>query len=320
MQVVSDGAGLTGDAFEAQLARALASAASPEAGLFGPHSASWRLGREAILFMGAAPTALMQIAHPWVAESTLASGAVQRDPMGRFQRTFAIVYAMMFGTAPAALAAARRLRAIHTRIAGRMSEDIGPYRAGSPYVATEAFSSWWVHATLIWGSVQVFERVIAPLSQAERDAVVADWRVLGWLYGVPDTMIATDWQALERQLEAALADGRLSVGKAAREMAAFLLDRAPYGPLRGAPGVYRTFTAMMLPERLREAFGLGASAREIASMERSLGWLRAGLAALPASLRFVGPYHEAKARYRGRKPGPIERTSTRVLTGRPLIG
>jgi uncharacterized protein (DUF2236 family) len=56
----------------------------------------------------------------------------------------------------------------------------------------------------------------------------------------------------------------------------------------------------MLPPRLREGFGLCYGTVEQSLADRALAWLRRIYPALPARLRYVGPYQEAQARLSGR--------------------
>jgi len=42
-------------------------AAGVREGIFGPESASWKVNREAAVFLGAGRAAWLQLAHPWVA-------------------------------------------------------------------------------------------------------------------------------------------------------------------------------------------------------------------------------------------------------------
>src|SRR5690606_341973 len=118
---------------ERGLARVRATAADPVAGIFGPQSLTWRVDREAILFLGAGRALLLQLAHPWVAAAVSQHSVVAIDPIGRFRRTFEITYTAVFGTVDQALGVARRLHRRHAAVEGVLQEDIGPYRAGSRY-------------------------------------------------------------------------------------------------------------------------------------------------------------------------------------------
>ena len=74
-----------------------ADAAGPIAGIFGPASLTWRIDREAVIFLGAGRALLLQLAHPWVAAAIAEHSRTFADPIGRFHRTFDIVFAMVFG-------------------------------------------------------------------------------------------------------------------------------------------------------------------------------------------------------------------------------
>jgi len=65
------------------------------------------------------------------------------DVVGRFQRTFRAVFAMVFGELDDALTAARRVHSIHTRIHGTFPHAVGAWPAGTPYHANDADSLRW---------------------------------------------------------------------------------------------------------------------------------------------------------------------------------
>ena len=75
-------------------------------GVFGPDSLTWRIDREALTFLGAGRALLLQLAHPWVAAAIAEHSKTIDDPIGRFHRTFAAVFTMVFGTLDQALSAA----------------------------------------------------------------------------------------------------------------------------------------------------------------------------------------------------------------------
>ena len=61
-------------------------------GLYGPGSESWRLGREAMLLLGAGPRALLlQLAHPLVAEGVDQHSDFRADPWARLAGTSVMV-------------------------------------------------------------------------------------------------------------------------------------------------------------------------------------------------------------------------------------
>ncbi len=114
---------------ESLLAGISASVSRPENGIFGPDSLSWRINRESALFFGAGRAALLQLAHPWVAAALAEHSTVMNRPIERFHNTFRVVFTMVFGSLGQALAAARHLYALHTRIRGEMPAEIAAVEA-----------------------------------------------------------------------------------------------------------------------------------------------------------------------------------------------
>jgi uncharacterized protein (DUF2236 family) len=106
---------------ERELEMVRSAAVSEHAGIFGPQSVSWRLDREAAVFLGAGRALLLQLAHPWVAAAIAEHSRTLSDPVGRFQRTFNITLTMMFGATTQAVAAARRLHRRHAGICGTLT-------------------------------------------------------------------------------------------------------------------------------------------------------------------------------------------------------
>src|SRR6266436_6125611 len=151
---------------ERELVMVRSAAAGELAGIFGPQSISWRLDREAVVFLGAGRALLLQLAHPWVAAAIAEHSRSLSDPIGRFQRTFNITLTMMFGTTTQAIAAARKLHRRHAGICGALSESSGAYSAGSAYRANDLAALRWVWATLIETAPLAYE-LIAPMLSIE---------------------------------------------------------------------------------------------------------------------------------------------------------
>src|ERR1700736_2875969 len=135
---VSKGAHLVSENdLEAALDFVRARAAGSVEGIFGPASMTWRIDREAVIFLGAGRALLLQLAHPWVAAAVAEHSRTFADPIGRFHRTFDVVFTMVFGTRDQALAAARRLHRRHASVTGILPWTAGRFAAGSHYRANE---------------------------------------------------------------------------------------------------------------------------------------------------------------------------------------
>jgi uncharacterized protein (DUF2236 family) len=272
-------------------------AAGDCAGVLGPDSMTWRIDREAAIFLGAGRALLLQLAHPWVAAAVAEHSAVVDDPIGRFHRTFRAMFTMVFGSLDQALGAARRLHRRHGAVAGVMPRPAGPFPAGSRYVANDMSALFWVHATLVDTAVMAHELVFPPLTPQERARYYAESRLFAGLFGIPQECQPATWEDFRAYMDRMLASETLTVLPEARSLAAQLF--AGRGLLR-PPAWYASLTATMLPPRLREAFELpddDAARRRAAS---AIAWIRRLYPCLPGRLRYVGPYQQASARLSGK--------------------
>ena len=294
-----------------------AEAAGPAEGVFGPGSAIWHLDREAILFLGAGRALLLQLAHPWVAAAIGEHSSALADPIGRFHRTFDIVFTLVFGSLDQALAASRRLHRRHAEIIGRMPAAVGAYAEGSFYRANEVSALMWVHATLVDTALAVHNLMLPPLEREALERYYADCRLLGLLFGIPLESQPADWEAFAAYMEASIGSDRLAVGPAARELGLRVLAGGGRLPV---PGWYRAVTAALMPEPLRTAFALPFGEAERRRAARALKIIRRGYPALPARVRYVGPYQEAVVRLSGRsRPDLLTRSLNRLWIGRSAM-
>lgn len=301
---------------ERQLAAVRRRAAGPREGLFGPDSVTWRVNREAAVFLGAGRALLLQLAHPWVAAGIAEHSTTLRDPIGRFHRTFDVVYTMVFGATDQAIEAARRLYRRHATISGKMPESVGPFARGSAYWANERSALRWVFATLVDSAVTVHDQVLPPLGPAERELYYAESFQFAGLFGLGPETLPPDWAAFSDYVGDMIRSEGVTVSAAGRDIAGRLL--AGEGSFLGVPAWYRALTAKLLPERLRAGFGLPYGEPERRNAERALRRIQRFYPLLPARLRHVGPYQEAQARLAGRsRPDRITRSLNRLWIGRP---
>lgn len=303
---------VSGNDLEVALDQVRAHAAGPVAGVFGPDTITWRIDREAVIFLGAGRALLLQLAHPWVAAAIAEHSRTLADPIGRFHRTFDIVFAMVFGSLDRALSSSRQLHRRHGMIVGEMPETVGPFAAGSRYSANDIPALRWVHATLVETALMAHDLVLPPLSAEERDRYWSEARLYGALFGLTGNDLPADWSGFVAYTTAMAQSETLTVGPAAREIAAQIFSGAR--PWLRPPRWYRALTASMLPERLRVGFGLELDAR---SADNALQWIRRVYPKLPDRLRYVGPYQEAQARLRGElQPDWMTRCLNRAWIGR----
>ena len=303
---------------EAALDQVRADAAGPVPGVFGPASVTWQIDREAVIFLGAGRALLLQLAHPWVAAAIAEHSRTLADPIGRFHRTFDIVFAMVFGSLDRALLSSRQLHRRHSMIVGEMPETVGPFAAGSRYCANDIPSLRWVHATLVETALMAHDLVLPPLAAEERERYWMESRTFGALFGLTGDDLPANWAGFTDYTSAMAQSDTLTVSPAAREIAAQIFGGAR--PWLRPPRWYRALTASLLPERLRAGFGFEFDARDRTATDNALRWIRRVYPKLPDRLRYVGPYQEAQARLRGEvRPDWMTRCLNRAWIGRPQM-
>jgi uncharacterized protein (DUF2236 family) len=289
----------------------------PREGIFGPSSLSWKVNREAALFLGAGRAALLQLAHPWVAAALDQHSNLRSDPLARFHNTFRVVFTMVFGTLDQALAASRHLYFLHTRIQGELPASAAAYARGAHYEANEVHALRWVYATLVESALLAYGSVLPPLSAHEREIYYSESKKMAALFGIAATALPPDWSGFAAYNRAMWASDDLAVDSLSREMALGVLHGR--GSRVPVPDWYRALTAAQLPERFRSEFALEYGQREQDAMARAANWLRRIYHRLPAVVRFVGPYREARARLLGRRVGPLIGLSNRFWMGEPRM-
>jgi uncharacterized protein (DUF2236 family) len=303
---------------ERELALVGMSAAGEREGIFDPDSLTWRISREAAIFLGAGRALLLQLAHPWVAAAVAEHSRTLADPLGRFHRTFEVVFKMVFGTRDQAFAAARSLHRRHVAICGRMPEDAGPFAAGSWYRANDVAALTWVHATLIDSAVIAHNLMLPALSAEERERYYAESRLFAGLFGIPRQSAPSDWQNFAAYVEAMSSSDILTVSPQARTIARQLLEGR--GTWLSVPRWYQGLTAHLLPSRLRTEFGFRYEEADRRAADRTIARLRRAYRLLPDRLRYVGPYQEAQARLLGRgQPGLAVRAINLFWIGKPQL-
>src|SRR6516165_12334724 len=290
-----------------------ASAESCE-GVFGPSSMMWHIDKEAAIFLGAGRALLLQLAHPLIATAIAEHSRTLTDPIGRFHRTFNAMFTMVFGTTEQAIAAARRLHQRHCRISGTLVEAAGPFAANSRYEANDVAALCWVHATLIDSALVAYQLVCPPLSAEERERYWTEALIFAAFFGIPQDALPQSWVDFVDGNDTMLQSDVLTVNNQARTIAGEVLSGA--GIRLPIPSWYRALTARLLPARLRDDFGLSYGNLEHRATERALAVLRGVYPWVPARLRNVGPYQEARARLAGRqRPGATTQLLNRLWIG-----
>lgn len=224
-----------------------------EPGLYPEGSITRRINRENVLLLGGGRALLMQLAHPKVAAGVDEHSDFRRQPIRRLRRTIRMTMAIVFGDQKTATSAARAVNRAHARVTGK------DYDARDPELLQ------WVHATLVDSALVTYEKFVKPLHHGEREEFYQESKLIGELLGIPRSRFPASFDDFGAYLASMIEGGPVRVEARARELAAQVLrPRLPLVP-DGLMVPLEIVTAGLLPERLREDYGLawGAGQRRV---------------------------------------------------------
>jgi len=278
---------------------------TPDRGVFGPGSVTWRVMREPRLLLAAGRALLLQAANPLVAQGAIDHSTYRSDPYGRLERTVSWVTIICFGTTPEAARVAGHVTGLHRRVSGTLPAANATSRvpAGTVYTAGDPGLLRWVHASFVDTMLVAHDTLVGGLTSADRDAFVREWDAVAHLMGLPRGGRWADAPALQRYVAREMRRGRALPGAGSLEVAETVLH-PPVGSPWARPGMdtLAFISTGLLPQELRQGYGLSwtpAHAAAFAALARSL---RLATAALPRRLRISPVYDLALARSEGRWP------------------
>jgi uncharacterized protein (DUF2236 family) len=256
---------------------------TPDAGLFGPGSVSWRIHHDPSQLVGGIRALMLQSLHPEVMLGFHGTTGAREDPWGRLMRTANYVNVVVFGTRAEAETASARVRQVHRGLGLDRPEWL-----------------LWVHNAAVDSWLSAYRVSGGPLTPDEADAYVAEQVRAAVLVGCEEAAVPRDVEGLAAYLEQIRAE--LEVTPAAREAVRGVLwppmsTRVQWTtPARPAWTVAAGIAFGLLPRWARRMFALpGLPTTDLAAAV-SARLLRTGLVALPESRR-TSP-HVAAARTR----------------------
>jgi uncharacterized protein (DUF2236 family) len=260
---------------------------------FSPDSALWKVNREQVLLLGGARALLLQVAHPLVAEAVYDHSYVFHRPIKRLLRTLDLTLKMVFGTREEVLEAARTVNQTHQPVTGVLGEAVGHYPTGTPYDANDLELKLWVYATLVEGAVSTYERLVGPLTNAEKQSFFEDSCEFVALLGVQKSHLPASYDDLCLYMEDMIESGGVIVSRKAREIAPFIMAET-YPILRPLALPPSRITVGLLPPTLRQQYGYSLSRWEAKALDAFCAWSRRSVPFLPPQVRYVWPYLRAQ--------------------------
>lgn len=260
---------------------------SPDPGLYGPDSVTWRVHADPSMALAGLRALLLQAVHPLAMAGVAQHSDFRQDPWGRLFRTAEYVGITTYGTTEQARRAGARVRGIHRKLGGIEPESGTAYRVDDPELLR------WVHCCESESFLSTAVRCGLRLSRSEQDAYYLEQSRGAELVGlraedVPRSVgeMADYFTGMQPQLR---------VTREARRAATFVLwppmpTKVQVGtPARPAWIALTAAAGAMLPRWARRLYRLpGLPTTDAAATAAGLAF-RSGLLVVPESLRH-GPH------------------------------
>lgn len=227
--------------------------------------------------------------EPLTYTGTMLSTRSGDRPFERLARTAKIQETVFLGSRAEADAALAKVRRLHERIAGTLPEAAGPHPAGTPYSAFDPELMLWTLAVIADSGRAMYETMVRPLSEAEREDLWQDYVRFGELFGLPRGEVPSSYREFSAWWEAKLSAPDLQATPHGLEMAPLVAFRQPVpAPARGNIAVQNQIIKGTLPPRVRQIFGIRWSRAHEASFQ--------ALAASHRRARRLFPYRMRRGR------------------------
>jgi uncharacterized protein (DUF2236 family) len=199
---------------------------------------------------------LVMAAHPVAFQGFFAHTGALDDPYARLARTAQVMDAVAFDTREKADRLTRRVRAMHARVRGELTEPAGRFPAGTPYRGDDPDLLLWILAALADSALLVYSKYVRRLDRDARDALWRDYRVVGRHFGLAGRQMPATIEAFDDYMAGMLDSGDLLVTPQARELAVDIVLRPPV-PLRMRPvlELVNQITVGLLPGPIRRMYG-----------------------------------------------------------------
>lgn len=258
-----------------------------DSGYFGDNSASWKIGQEAIVNLGGARAVLMQLAHPLVAAAVSEHSRYMTDPFGRAMNTFMLGQMLTFGSTRTANQAARTINRLHKNVHGKLSQAAGEYPEGTIYKAYDPELLLWVQATVVDTILLTYALFVGPLSAEEEEQTYQESKKTASLLGLSASYMPQHVADLRSYVHSMIYSKQLVATIEARQLARQLLFPPVSEIFKPAMYLHLYLTNALLPEPIRELYGLEWGPKQQQLFETSTGGLRRLLGHLPNRLRIL---------------------------------
>lgn len=258
--------------------------------LFAPESEIWRINRERCGLIYGPTAAILQIAHPRIAQGVYDHSNFRVDILGRLRRTLEDTNRIVFGRVSEAEDVKTRLAAVHSKVRGTVPPGIkGPHA----YSASEQDLLFWVLATLINAAVSGYEFIYGELPLARKEAFYRDMCRFGTYFSVDESLPPKGWIAFESYYDGMVESDLLGSHAICRELARAVVYPEDSAAARLLGWGIDFLPIETLPPKIRKRLGLPSTISTRLRMRLSRGLLPKLFPILPYRLRFYPEYLSA---------------------------
>lgn len=195
--------------------------------------------------------------EPLTYTGTMLSTRSQNRPFERLVRTAKIQETVLLGTRAEADKALAVVQRLHERVKGTLPEAAGTHPAGTPYSAFDPELMLWTLAVIADSGRAMYEAMVRPLNDDEREGLWQDYVRFGELFGLPRSAVPASAREFDAWMHERLSSPDLQATEHGLEMAPLVAFRQPVpAPARGNIVAQNHIIKGTLPPRVREIFGI----------------------------------------------------------------
>jgi uncharacterized protein (DUF2236 family) len=195
--------------------------------------------------------------EPLTYTGTMLSTRSGEWPFRRLARTAKIQETVLLGTREEADKALAGVRKLHERVNGALPEAAGVHPAGTPYSAFDPELMLWTLAVIADSGREMYETMVRPLSEDERERLWQDYAFFGELFGLPRSEVPGSYREFKAWWDGKLSSPDLQATPHGLEMAPLVAFEQPVpGPARANLAAQNHVIKGTLPPRVREIFGI----------------------------------------------------------------
>jgi uncharacterized protein (DUF2236 family) len=259
-------------------------------GYFPADSMIRRLHSERLIAFSGIRALLMQASDPLAVVGFRRHSILFDDPRRRLLSTDQRMSRMYFGDRDLAIATGETVQTMHERVRGKVKEDYGPVRAGTPYAASDPELMLWTLATLADSALVYHERLFGSLTDAERQSYWSDYRQIGKLLGMPEDSMPETEPGLRDYVNGRLTDGSLYISPEVRDRSISIIFDPPFGGwlrlvLTPVTEAVRLSSVGFLPDEIREMYGFNWDPAREALLRSSVLQIRLAVRVWPDVIR-----------------------------------